>query len=49
MTSGASKQLDPDFLSISGNDNPANFCNGIGAYGDLTDFGTPGAPNVECP
>lgn len=45
---GAASQLDPDFLSVDGNDNPAAFCNATTLYG-AGDFGTPGTANdVQC-
>ena len=46
---GKSRSLDPDFLTVAGNDNPANFCDGTGAYGTGGDLGTPGLTNQQCP
>jgi hypothetical protein len=47
-----SLSLDPDFTNVTANDEAANFCDGATAYnasGTGTDFGTPGAPNAQCP
>ena len=44
---GASMSLDPDFMSLTGNDDGANWCEGASSYGD-GDLGTPGAANDEC-
>lgn len=45
---GAASSLDPDFLSVDGNDNPDAFCKAITPYGS-GDLGTPGAANdVQC-
>jgi hypothetical protein len=47
-TAGAASALDPDFLSVAGNDNPDAFCEAVTPYGD-GDLGTPGAANdVQC-
>jgi hypothetical protein len=47
-TSGRSLSLDPDFLSSTGNDDAANFCDGEAIYNG-NDRGTPGATNAQCP
>ncbi|HVK82960.1 MAG TPA: lamin tail domain-containing protein [Kofleriaceae bacterium] len=46
-TSGRSLSLDPDFLTTSGNDDAANFCDGESIYNG-NDRGTPGAANPQC-
>jgi len=46
---GLSFQLDPNKLTTTMNDDPANFCAGKTAYGDLTNKGTPKAANEACP
>ena len=48
-TSGVSRQLDPARLTTTDNDVATSFCAGTTAYGDLTNKGTPGAPNTPCP
>lgn len=47
-TSARSLSLDPDFLTPSGNDDAANFCDGEAVYNG-NDRGTPGAENPQCP
>jgi hypothetical protein len=47
-TSARSKSLDPDFLTASGNDDPAAFCDGEAIYG-TADRGSPGMDNAQCP
>ncbi|MEZ4462536.1 MAG: lamin tail domain-containing protein [bacterium] len=47
-TRGKSAQLDPDQLNAAANDDGANWCVATQTYGD-GDFGTPGAPNDQCP
>ena len=49
VTSGVSKSLDPDQQTVTGNDTPANFCAGVGGYGDMSNMGTPKADNAQCP
>ncbi len=49
IADGPSKQLDPDQATSTGNDTPANFCNGTTAYGTAGNLGTPKAPNLQCP
>ncbi|MBA3460453.1 MAG: lamin tail domain-containing protein [Deltaproteobacteria bacterium] len=49
VTSGVSKSLDPDQQTTAGNDTPANFCAGVGGYGDMSNMGTPKADNAQCP
>ena len=44
---GASLSLDPAQLDPISNDDPGNFCDGVGPYGD-GDEGTPGADNPSC-
>lgn len=44
---GASLQLDPDFVTAEDNDMERFWCDGTTAYG-LGDLGTPGAANLEC-
>ncbi|NOZ01254.1 MAG: lamin tail domain-containing protein [Deltaproteobacteria bacterium] len=44
---GKSISLDPDAMTASANDDPANWCPGTEAYG-LGDLGTPGAANEDC-
>lgn len=46
-TSGASLQVDPDFLDPAGNDDAGAWCVATTAYGD-GDLGSPGAVNNEC-
>ena len=49
---GKSFQLDPDHLTATDNDVRANWCYGSTVYvtvGIVSDVGTPGAPNVQCP
>lgn len=41
VSSGVSSTVDNDIV--------ANFCNGTLSYGDLTNSGTPGAGNTQCP
>ncbi len=45
----ASSSLDPDSLDELANDDPNAFCKAVGAYGTLTNKGTPGAANPQCP
>jgi hypothetical protein len=48
---GRSLSLDPDFTSVTGNDDIGNFCDGTTVYntmGSVMDFGTPGAANPQC-
>lgn len=45
--SGASMQLDPNFLNAVDNDSGANWCEGSTDYNG-TDLGTPAAANVAC-
>lgn len=45
---GKALNLDPDYLDADVNDDPEVFCAATEVYGD-GDFGTPGAPNTECP
>ena len=47
FSNGVSLSLDPDFLTATGNDNAANWCNAINPYGS-GDLGTPGTANPEC-
>ncbi|MDY0001830.1 MAG: lamin tail domain-containing protein [Polyangia bacterium] len=47
VSPGESAALDPGFLTTTGNDTPANWCNGTTVYG-LGDRGTPGAANPSC-
>ncbi len=47
-TNGASKSLDPDFMTATGNDSPDSFCDGVGAYDGGMNLGTPGAANPQC-
>ena len=49
VTSGVSKQLDPDKQTSAGNDDPLSFCPGTTGYGDMTNKGTPKAANAQCP
>ncbi len=44
---GASMSLDPAALDSVSNDDGANWCEGVVAYGD-GDLGTPGAGNIDC-
>lgn len=44
---GASYQLDVDTLDATSNDDAANWCAGVGSYGDGGE-GTPGTANVSC-
>ncbi|MEM6990455.1 MAG: lamin tail domain-containing protein, partial [Myxococcota bacterium] len=44
---GEATQLDPDFLSPSGNDNEDVFCDAVTPYG-AGDLGTPGSANDQC-
>ena len=56
-TSGRTFGVDPDHYNAADNDNPANYCQAISVYvmatnsgGDIIrDYGTPGAPNPQCP
>ena len=51
-SAGKSFQLDPDHLTATDNDVRANWCYGSTVYvtvGIVSDVGTPGAPNVQCP
>ena len=48
VTSGVTRQLDPGHLTVTANDDAANFCAGATPYGDLTNQGTPGAANSPC-
>lgn len=46
-----SLSLDPDFTSVTGNDDIGNSCDGTTVYhtvGSTMDFGTPGAANPQC-
>ncbi len=45
---GASLSLDPTKTDPTANDDPANWCPAVDAYGD-GDLGTPGAVNPACP
>ncbi|HTL33617.1 MAG TPA: lamin tail domain-containing protein [Kofleriaceae bacterium] len=47
-TSSRSRQLDPDFMTSTANDDPASFCDAQAVYGAGPDHGTPGMPNEEC-
>ena len=49
-TSGRARQLDPDLIDPTANDNAGNFCDATTPYGTRTpqDLGTPGAANVQC-
>lgn len=47
-TTSRSKQLDPDFMTSSGNDDQASFCDAQTTY-NAPDRGTPGAANEQCP
>ncbi len=47
VATGASLQLDPDFVTPGDNDMERFWCDGTTAYG-LGDLGTPGQPNLEC-
>ena len=49
VTSGQSTQLDPDHLTTVDNDTATNFCKGATTYGDLSNMGTPGMANAQCP
>jgi len=53
LGTGKTFQLDPDFLTAAGNDTRANWCYGSTVYlttaGTINEYGTPGAPNVQCP
>jgi hypothetical protein len=49
VSSGVSRQLDPQHLTTTDNDVAANVCAGITPYGDLTNQGTPGTANIPCP
>jgi hypothetical protein len=49
VTSGVARQLDPGHLTTTDNDDAARFCAAAAPYGDLTNRGTPGAPNEPCP
>ncbi len=49
VTSGVSRQLDPDFFTTAGNDSATSFCPGTTPYGDATNLGTPRAANPQCP
>jgi hypothetical protein len=52
---GRTFSLDPDFLTATGNDTRANWCYGadMDVYyvhgGVFSNYGTPGAPNRQCP
>ena len=46
---GASMSLDPGSLSAADNDDGANWCEGLAAFGSEGWLGTPGAPNLACP
>ena len=51
-SAGKSFQLDPGHLTATDNDVRANWCYGSTVYvmvGIVSDVGTPGAPNVQCP
>lgn len=49
VASGVSRQLDPAHMTAVGNDDASHFCASTAPYGDLTNKGTPGAPNAPCP
>lgn len=49
---GRSISLDPDRASETANDEATNFCDGATPYntvGAVSDYGTPGLPNAQCP
>jgi hypothetical protein len=49
-TDGASTQVDPDFETAEGNDDPANLCaTPAGTVYGAGDRGTPNMANVQCP
>ncbi len=48
-TDGVATQLDPDLLTATDNDNPANFCPATTSFGTAGGLGTPKATNdVQC-
>ncbi len=47
-TARASRQLDPDLVDPTANDEESNFCNGVAPYGDGANLGTPGELNAQC-
>nr|MBA3453471.1 lamin tail domain-containing protein [Deltaproteobacteria bacterium] len=49
VTSGLSRSLDPDQTTDIANDMAANFCSGVGGYGDMSNMGSPKAANPQCP
>lgn len=49
VASGIARQLDPDTLTTTDNDDAANLCAATATYGDATNTGTPGAANAQCP
>jgi hypothetical protein len=51
VTSGVSKQLDPDEFGNANNNDPAAaiWCASTAAYGDMSNKGTPRAANMQCP
>ncbi len=46
---GASLSLDPDNTDAGENDDGVSWCSGQTPYGNAGNFGTPGAPNPQCP
>ncbi|MBW8773059.1 MAG: hypothetical protein JF590_07205 [Gemmatimonadetes bacterium] len=49
MTSGVARQLAPNKLTTTANDDDASYCAATQGYGDLSNLGTPGAANTACP
>ena len=47
LPAGASWSLDPDQMTVTGNDRRDAWCSGVGVYG-AGDLGTPGAANPSC-
>ena len=47
--SGVAMQLDPGVLKASDNDGAESWCNAKTMYGDGSNLGTPGKPNLDCP
>ena len=54
-TAGRSMSLSADSISVSGNNDGSNWCDGVDQYASTADgvsgfdYGTPGAPNPVCP